>query len=78
MLPLPLTASILLQLAQNHLQLWAHLHNKQMQIKKMMNDAAFMSRSAQVNFTLSSSKSAKQEAEFQTLQMETALLVDKF
>ena len=74
----PSTASILLRLARNHLQLRARLHNKQTQIEKMTNDAAFLPRSARVYFKLSGSKSAEQEAEFQTLQTETALLVDKF
>ena len=74
----PSTASILLRLARNHLQLRAHLHNKKTQIEKMTNDVSFLPRSARVNFKLSGSKPAEQEAEFQTLQTETATLVDKF
>ena len=74
----PSTASILLRLARSHLHLRARLHNKKAQIEKMTNDATFLPHSARVSFKLSGSKQAEQETEFQTLQTETATLVDKF
>ena len=74
----PTTASILLRLAKNHLQLRAKLHHKLEQLKKMKDDASFIPRSARVNFTLAGSKAAEQTPEFQTLRDNTSTLVEKF
>ena len=73
----PQIATILSRLAKQYLQLLSKLHNKTRQLKMMEDDPTFIPRSARIDFALSVTKKAEQDAEFPALRDECLRIIDE-
>jgi hypothetical protein len=73
----PPIATILSRLAKQYLLLLSKLHHKTKQLETMQNDPLFIPRSARIDFTLSVSKKAEQDAEFPALRDECTRIINE-
>ena len=73
----PQIATILSRLAKQYLLLLSKLHNKTRQLKMMEDDPTFIPRSARIDFALSVTKKAEQDAEFPALRDECLRIIDE-
>jgi hypothetical protein len=74
----PDLAPITERLGKEHILLLSKLDNKKIQVQRMVDNADLIPRSARLNFKLSVSKRAEQRQEFETLQEETAALLETY
>ena len=71
----PQIATILSRLAKLYLLLLSKLHHKTRQLETMQNDSSFVPRSARIDFSLSVTKKAEQDAEFPALRDECTRII---
>jgi hypothetical protein len=73
----PPIATILSRLAKQYLLLLSKLLHKTRQLETMQNDPLFFPRSARIDFALSVSKKAEQDAEFPALREECTRIINE-
>ena len=71
----PQIATILSRLAKQYLLLLSKLHHKTRQLETMQNDPSFIPRSARIDFALSVTKKAEQDAELPALRDECTRII---
>jgi hypothetical protein len=71
----PQIATILSRLAKQYLLLLSKLHHKTRQLETMQTDPSFIPRSARIDFALSVTKKAEQDAEFPALRDECTRII---